>query len=223
MIKSKYMIQDTPGLLKFFAAKSPLYLFFIELPLWAILLFNLYKSGVTLIFFAIYFCVGILYWTLIEYLIHRFIYHTHYKSNLLRYFIGSFHAYHHENMADRRVLNAGFLMVYALLPIIISPLFLITSNLNIVMITGLGLMSAHFFYECVHFAIHYKMHTSGYFSYIQKYHFHHHDKAPTKNFGNTSHIWDVLFKTYDSSYKNYSMSPKTMESLIVSTHTQRST
>lgn len=45
---------------------------------------------------------------------------------------------------------------------------------------------------------------------------HHHDKAPNKNFGNTSHLWDVLLGTYDPQYVVYEMSTKTEDTLITS-------
>jgi sterol desaturase/sphingolipid hydroxylase (fatty acid hydroxylase superfamily) len=52
-------------------------------------------------------------------------------------------------------------------------------------------------------------------AYIQSYHFHHHDKAPNKNFGNTSHFWDLLLGTYDERYKTYKMPESSEVSLIL--------
>jgi sterol desaturase/sphingolipid hydroxylase (fatty acid hydroxylase superfamily) len=75
-------------------------------------------------------------------------------------------------------------------------------------------VSAHYFYEWVHYTLHYKIHQNGYLKYIQMYHLHHHDVAANKNYGNTSHFWDVVFGTYDPAYMNYSMPHSTKESLI---------
>lgn len=83
----------------------------------------------------------ILYWTFLEYAVHRWGYHSAYKSKMVYYFLGSFHLYHH---------------------------------------------------------------------------MHHHDKAPNKNFGNTSHLWDVLLGTFDPQYVIYEMSAKTEDTLITS-------
>ncbi len=215
MKRSQFMIQDYPELVKYFASKNPGHLLLFVLPLWYLsskyMLLSEAYSGI--IFVA--FIIGAIYWTFLEYGIHRWIYHTHFKTRILSYFLGSFHLYHHKEVGDRRVYNSGFLMIYLVTPIVTSPILLVTRDLGIIGALVLGLSSAYFFYECVHFLIHYKKFNSGYLAYIQSYHFHHHDKAPNKNFGNTSHIWDFLLGTYDERYKTYKMPESSEKSLIL--------
>jgi len=208
------MIQDFPGMVKFFASRNPVHLLMFVLPLWSFFLYYSLNTPSNALITGLLILSGGLYWSFLEYVIHRYFYHTHFRSKLLNYFIGSFHTYHHQDMSDHRVLNAGFLMVYVVTPTVLSPLLLFTQNVQLLASLSVGLVSAHYFYEWVHYTLHYKVHTSGYLNYIQKYHFHHHDKAAMKNFGNTSHIWDVVFGTYDDAYKNYSMSQATKKSLI---------
>lgn len=206
------MISDYPGLVKYFASRNPVQLLLFVSPLWvgslSFMSFG-WKS-------AILFLVGSLYWTFLEYAIHRWAYHTHFKSKVLNYFLGSFHLYHHQDMSDRRVYNAGFLMIYVMTPLVLSPVLLVTRDFNVLASLTLGLSVSYYFYEWVHFILHYKVHESGYLSYIQKYHFHHHDKAPHKNFGNTSHLWDWLLGTYDERYKSYVMPESSEKTLITS-------
>lgn len=208
------MIQDYPSLVKYAASKNPTYLLMLVLPLWSFFLFYALKAplNATSTICAIF--IGALYWTFLEYVIHRFLYHTYFRSPFLRYFLGSFHSYHHQDMSDHRVLNAGFLMVYIVTPTVLAPLLILTQDLQLLSSLAVGLVSAHYFYEWVHYTLHFKVHSNGYLNYIQKYHLHHHDRAVSKNYGNTSHFWDVVFGTYDPAYKKYSMPESTKKTLI---------
>ncbi len=208
------MIQDFPHLVKYFASKNPLHLLVFVLPLWLSLFYFSSFQTTNLVMAVIAFFMGVIYWSLIEYCIHRFLYHTHFESRLVNYFIGSFHQYHHENQSDHRILNAGFLMIYVLTPLILCPVFYFSQNLELTCNIGLGVLSGYYFYECIHFLLHFKVWEKGYLKYIQAYHFHHHDFQSSSNFGNTSSFWDLVFRTYSSDYKNYSMPPRTKECLI---------
>ncbi len=161
------------------------------------------------------FVAGVIYWTFIEYCIHRFLYHRRYQFRLVEYFIGSFHQYHHENLSDHRILNAGFLMIYVLTPLLLSPVFYFSQNFELTCQIGLGVLSGYYFYECIHFLLHFTVWKKGYLKYIQSYHFHHHDIEPLKNFGNTSSLWDIIFGTFSADYKNYQMPFITQETLIL--------
>lgn len=210
------MIMDRPELVKYFASRNPVQLLLFVTPLWVLSLMFMSQSLASLAVLIGAFLSGCLYWTFLEYAIHRWAYHTPYRSKFLYYFLGSFHLYHHKDMSDRRVYNAGFLMIYFLAPTVLSPVLLVTRDPGILGALTLGLSGSYYFYEWVHFILHYKVHTSGYLSYIQKYHFHHHDKSPQKNFGNTSHLWDYLLGTYDEKYKDYVMPVSSEQTLITS-------
>jgi sterol desaturase/sphingolipid hydroxylase (fatty acid hydroxylase superfamily) len=210
------MIYDRPELIKFFAAKNPLHLFFIALPVLCCFIYFSLSADLSILMYTFLTILGVLWWTFLEYAIHRWLYHTRFKNNFLNYFVGSFHLYHHSEMADRRVYNSGAGMLYLVTPIVLLPFLLLTQSLALTSAIGVGLVAMYYFYECVHFILHYKKFEKGYFAWIQSYHFYHHDFKPNKNFGNTSAIWDMAFGTYDEKYKNYMMSAKTQETLIKS-------
>jgi 4-hydroxysphinganine ceramide fatty acyl 2-hydroxylase len=214
MKKGQFMILDYPQLVKYFASKNPFQLLIFVIPLWVGFAFFIHKfdlSALATIFGLIF---GVVYWSFLEYAIHRFLYHPRYKFKWMYYFLGSFHLYHHQDMSDRRVFNAGFVMIYFVTPTVLLPLILFTKDWGFLSAVGLGLSVSYYFYEWVHFMLHYKFHEKGYLGYIQRYHFHHHEKSPHKNFGNTSHLWDVLFGTYDARYKDYVMPQAARETLI---------
>jgi 4-hydroxysphinganine ceramide fatty acyl 2-hydroxylase len=210
-MKNKYMIQDYPELIKYFASMNPLHLFFYVIPM--IFGLNYLMMTFDLEFSVICFGLGVIYWSFLEYAIHRFLYHVTFKNKIFQYFIGSFHLYHHSDMGDHRVLNAGLLMVGVVTPIVLSP-FLLIFSLGQVLSMAYGLIFFYYCYECVHYLIHYREYKTGYMAYIQKYHMLHHTHAPLKNFGNTSHIWDIVFRTYDARYKNYELSEKSLSTMI---------
>ena len=205
-MKENTIVQTHPWLIKILGSKNPGYVFLSTIPLYVI--FFSYAKDIESITQTIALLVmAVLYWSFIEYAIHRWPYHIIFKNKKLRWFFETFHLYHHRNIEDRRVLNAGPLMIYPMVFVLLLPIYYILGkNLVTLSVFGIGLGLSYNFYECVHFFIHYKKFQSGYFSYIQKYHLHHHYKKWNKNFGNTSHLWDMLLGTYDGSYKEFELS-----------------
>jgi sterol desaturase/sphingolipid hydroxylase (fatty acid hydroxylase superfamily) len=214
---STYLIQDKPDWVKYFASKNPFFLLLYVGPLISVLSFLLYKQELGLNPFAL--IAGLIYWSLIEYAVHRFLYHNKIQNKWFRYIVGSFHQYHHNHLNDHRVLNAGLLMIYTITPVVMAPFALILTESSLLSMT-LGLVLYYYAYEWVHYLIHYKEYKTGYMAYIQKYHLHHHRYAPLKNFGNTHHLWDKVFRTYDPKYKSYHMDEKMRASMITS-HTKK--
>lgn len=141
--------------------------------------------------------VGFVYWSFIEYGIHRWIYHGHYKNKKIKSIIESFHIYHHRNPTDHEVLTAGPLMIYPLTVILLTPVWIISGFHNGALASvALGLLSYYLFYEWVHFSIHRRNVTSRYMKWITSYHLTHHEKWHSK-FGNTTSLWDHLLGTFD--------------------------
>ncbi|MBU2917616.1 MAG: 4-hydroxysphinganine ceramide fatty acyl 2-hydroxylase [Psychrosphaera sp.] len=195
-----------PFLLVFFAAKNPLWVFVGASPL----LFY-FLSQIEAINWLSIICItlGLVFWTFLEYVIHRWIYHININSRKLRFVIDGFHFYHHHIMNDRRVLNAGFLTLYLVSALILPPFYLIfnlTPQPELFYQFALGILMGNLFYEFVHFQIHYKRHSRGYLRSIQNYHLYHHQKRWNKNYGNTSSFWDRIFNTYDASFKTFKLS-----------------
>lgn len=192
-------------LLSWFTSRSPLYVFLKILPLFAFLIyimFTLYAGQWRIMILS--FIFGWVTWSLMEYIIHRWVYHVPIKNPKLSWVIDAFHLHHHKDLSDHEVLNAGFLLVY--------PLFIIISTLTYFMVRDAAIASAYvfgilvyyFLYEMVHYFIHYRIYSRGYMAFIQKYHLYHHFKRWNKNYGNTTSFWDRVLGTYDASYKTFS-------------------
>lgn len=135
--------------------------------------------------------VGLIIWTLIEYLVHRFIFHgrsTNRKVQKFRFFM---HGYHHQYPTDK---NRLVLPIVITLPIILL-IFVIISRLGV----GFGLLAGmtlgYVLYDGTHYMIHRSNPKNKILLYLKRYHFYHHFKNSECCFGVTSPFWDYPFKT----------------------------
>lgn len=204
---------DKPHWLFWLASKNP---FFVMLKLAPILLGLLYLIWLKVPFepiHALYFCTGLVFWSFVEYAIHRWIYHIDYKIEPIRWFLDGFHRHHHNNLQDYRVLNAGFLLIYPIF-ILVFGLTLILTSWAFSLYFTLGVLLYYFFYENIHYFIHYKAYESGYMKWIQQYHLYHHYRNWDVNYGNTLAVWDRILGTYDARFKELELSQQEIEDLI---------
>jgi 4-hydroxysphinganine ceramide fatty acyl 2-hydroxylase len=200
------MATTHPKLLLWFASKNPFFVFLKLLPIIYILIVP-FKDIIAFKWsFAIHFFIGLLVWSIFEYVVHRWIYHIQFKNKKIKWFLEAFHLYHHQYLDKHHVLNAGFLIIYPLFASFWIIYFLATQNVIATSFFCFGVIAYYFFYEIVHYFIHYKKYQNGYLQFIQKYHLYHHYKKSNKNFGNTSTLWDVVLGTYDKQYKVFDVS-----------------
>ncbi|GLB39152.1 putative ceramide hydroxylase involved in the alpha-hydroxylation of sphingolipid-associated very long chain fatty acids [Lyophyllum shimeji] len=142
------------------------------------------------------FFVGNAIWTLLEYFIHRFIFHIDallpdHRAFLTLHFL--MHGVHHYLPMDRLRL----VMPPALFFILQTPFTRLAHMIFPAPIAN-GIISGAFtfyiLYDCMHYALH---HTKlpAYFREMKKYHLAHHYKNFDLGFGVTSKIWDYVFNT----------------------------
>ncbi len=124
---------------------------------------------------------GLLIWSLLEYLVHRFLFHGLYRKE---------HWTHHVNvLAYIGVSSWKTSSVYSVL-------------LLLAWLTGLtsafvGLVAGYFCYISVHFVMHRPSHPAYRFiTGLIANHDLHHRKGIEKNFGVSSPLWDHVFRSY---------------------------
>ena len=149
---------------------------------------------------AILFMVaGTVCWTLVEYLVHRYILHGRFpdgphwlKHRLHRVFDPS-HGDHHLRPWDGRHVNGSvdtvpFAIMLAL-PSLLAPL----PTLPVFVAT---ILQCYVIEEWIHYAVHFHRFRWRYFAYIRKHHLYHHGaRGGDVAFGLTSGIWDVPLGT----------------------------
>jgi len=220
MAKPTFTVQQYPWLIKYFASRNPIHLLVMVLPLLVYLLKTSVAGALPLQTWFLMLGLGVFWWTFLEYAIHRWAYHSKYPFKWMHALMGSFHLYHHMDMSDRRVYNAGFLMVYFIAPVVMAPMWFVTGSFAMTTAFGLGILGAYYAYEWVHYLLHYKIYDRGYLGWIQRYHFYHHERRPDKNFGNSNALWDLLLGTHDPAHREFRVSAKA-ETTMISKHGAR--
>jgi len=152
---------------------------------------NLPGWGITLLLAA-----GFVSWSLIEYGLHRFIFHYHARSLFGRKILYAAHLSHHENPnATDRIFASLFLST----PVAAAYWFLAwaaTGSWAAGSWLFIGMSAGYFCYEWLHFQCHHGKSRLRILRYLKKYHLLHHYKTPDLRFGVTSPLFDLLFGTY---------------------------
>lgn len=139
---------------------------------------------------------GVFSWTLIEYALHRFIFHYTASSEFGRKFVYAAHLSHHENP---RTTNRFFSGLLISLPIATAYFFvalIATGSLPATTYLFTGLTAGYFCYEWLHFQAHHRRPRLRLFRYLRKYHLLHHYQTPKQRYGVTSPLLDVIFGTF---------------------------
>jgi sterol desaturase/sphingolipid hydroxylase (fatty acid hydroxylase superfamily) len=140
--------------------------------------------------------IGLLSWSLFEYVMHRFIFHYDAQSRLGRKFLYHAHISHHENPVAKSQVSASLIMS---LPIGAAywPLAWVTTGSWVAASwLFIGLAAGFFSYKWVHFQCHHRRSRLRLLRYLRHYHLLHHYKTPGLRFGVTSPLFDLAFGTF---------------------------
>lgn len=139
------------------------------------------------------FVTGFLVFTLVEYTMHRFLFHIGTKTKKREKFQYTLHGVHHEFPKDKERLAMPPIMS---ITIATTLLFVIKFILNIQVFAFLpGFLVGYAGYLFMHFILHTYKAPKGMFNFLWANHAVHHYKDQTKAFGVTNPIWDMIFGT----------------------------
>lgn len=151
-----------------------------------------YKTG-SLMELTSFFLLGLLIWTLLEYILHRFIFHFEPRSTWGKKLHFLFHGIHHDYPNDSTRL---------VMPLPVSiPLAVIFYYLFLWIFKGsmygsfAGLITGYLAYDNIHFAVHHFSMTSRWARFLKAYHLRHHFVDPNKSYGVSNPLWDYIFGT----------------------------
>ncbi len=133
---------------------------------------------------------GVLTWGLIEYWLHRLVFHFDAQSEKGRRFVYRMHLSHHENP---KAIDDLFASLRLSLPIAISYCALawaVTRSWHVVVYLFIGLTAGYFAYEFLHYQAHHRAPRLRLFRYLKKYHALHHHQNSAQSFGVTSPLFD---------------------------------
>ncbi|KAJ3101715.1 fatty acid alpha-hydroxylase [Phlyctochytrium planicorne] len=211
--KEEYLIQvhiprNAKGTAPIFG--NPILDFFTMTPWWVIPLFyiplctyfvRIGTTGPNAIPFDAALCwfgSGIILWTMIEYGLHRFLFHLdeYIPDNrvaITAHFL--FHGIHHYLPMDRMRL----VMPPALGMFLSTPFYLISTRTYLSSECGhvliAGAYAGFMFYDLIHYYLHHGRPATAHLREMKSYHLDHHYKNAHLGFGITSKLWDYVFNT----------------------------
>lgn len=141
--------------------------------------------------------VGVLAWQLLEYLIHRHVFHGQYTSYWGITFHFLLHGNHHKFPKDHERLV--FPPVPAA-PLVYSVYKACCATLphGYAYCLFSGALLGYLIYDCLHYVIHHGKALPGPLNRLRRRHFHHHFKDTSHGFGISSIVFDVVFGTLKS-------------------------
>ena len=180
--------------MEFFSRVHPVTPLLLYMPVVGYMLYlSLWQRKFSILAVAGLFLLGVLLWTLLEYLIHRYVFHYEPKSRLGKQFHFIVHGVHHDYPNDARRL--------VMPPSISIPLAFLFYGLFLVIFGRLasgvfaGLVFGYVCYDMLHYATHHFPLKRGLWLWLKQYHLRHHYKDDHVGYGISSPLWDYIFGT----------------------------
>jgi sterol desaturase/sphingolipid hydroxylase (fatty acid hydroxylase superfamily) len=137
---------------------------------------------------------GLLFWTLAEYVLHRYVFHFHAESPLEKRFQFIIHGLHHSDPVDpTRLVMPPFAAV--VLCVILYSLFRLVLGPALVEPFFALFIVGYLCYDYMHFAIHHFNPRTRIGKAIKKHHMLHHFADHHARWGVSSPLWDYVFGT----------------------------
>jgi sterol desaturase/sphingolipid hydroxylase (fatty acid hydroxylase superfamily) len=143
--------------------------------------------------------VGLFAWTLVEYVMHRYVFHFRPRTAWQERLSFLFHGVHHaQPMVKSRLVMPPALSIplaafwYGVLWVLVGLVLAAPQWIGPVFA---GLILGYVAYDLTHYATHHFRVRGAALQFIRRYHLHHHTQTPDKRFGVTSPVWDIVFGT----------------------------
>ncbi len=138
------------------------------------------------------FFAGIFFWTLAEYILHRWLFHWVSESAVIKAFHFAMHGYHHQEPRDTTRLYMPPIPAFLFLSVFWVIFSLFFGSEVWLFLPGFEL--GYLIYSTIHFLVH-TIEAPKRFSWLWRHHLIHHYKEPSRAFGVSSRFWDRIFHT----------------------------
>lgn len=137
---------------------------------------------------------AIVAWTLLEYAMHRFVFHFQPRGPITRRFVFVIHGCHHVDPRDplRNVMPLSVTIPYAAVNGLIVDQFFALGDW---LVFGGFFALAYAGYDLGHWAFHQRTSSNRLFRYLQRHHLRHHYARADGNYAVTAPVWDRVFGT----------------------------
>lgn len=137
--------------------------------------------------------IGILAWTFIEYVFHRWLGHD--RRFTKKNGFGREHVLHHADGNHFAPVWKKLVFVAGLAGLML-PLAVLALGLGQGLVLGTTVLGAYVVYEQIHRRMHVTSGRGRYARMLRRHHFFHHFHDPKTNFGVSSPLWDMLLGTW---------------------------
>ncbi len=167
-------------------------LIFVPLTGWMLYL-SAARRGLSAPAIAGLFLVGLLIWTLVEYAMHRFVFHYEPKSKWGKQLHFVMHGVHHDypNDASRLVMPPALSLP---LTVVFYGLFAVLFG-RVAPALFAGFLVGYLFYDMLHYAAHHFSMKRGVWRWLKNYHLRHHYRDDHTGYGVSSPLWDYVLGT----------------------------
>ena len=170
----------------------PLYIF---VPVIGFCIYKYVQSPLGALLFVELFISGLFVWTLVEYIMHRFVFHYEPADKpwaQRMHFV--FHGVHHDYPSDAKRLVLPPSMS---IPLATGFYFLFNAILPTNYVWGFfpAFILGYLFYDISHYAIHHFNFKGNIWKKIKQHHMLHHYQDPEKGYGVSSPLWDKIFRS----------------------------
>lgn len=142
--------------------------------------------------------VGFVSWTILEYVLHRFVFHWQSQNPRIGRILQALHLSHHGDPRnpDKILVRPSFSLLVS--AAILAALILISGQVFAAVGILIGIWVGFLYYETVHYRLHVNKGSGALLQYQRRCHFYHHFVDHRHCFGVTSPLWDWIFGTYGS-------------------------
>jgi sterol desaturase/sphingolipid hydroxylase (fatty acid hydroxylase superfamily) len=142
---------------------------------------------------SLLFAGGIVLWTAIEYLLHRFVFHPTPRGRLGVLFAYLIHGVHHAFPEDRRRWLMPPIVTVPVAAVLCFVLRLVVGTASAPLFAGA--VFGYLAYDLLHYAAHAGSLRGRVPRYLRQHHLTHHFRTPETRFGVSSPLWDRVFGT----------------------------
>ena len=164
---------------------------FIFIPVISYLYYLGFAGGMSVLSIILWVFLGLIVWTITEYVLHRYVFHFHPSSEFGKKIHFIFHGIHHDYPCDRLrlvmppsvsiPLATGFFFFFKIF--VDAP--------ELYPFFG-AFLNGYLVYDMFHYAIHHMQVKGKLWNTLKTHHLKHHYNNPDKGFGVSSPLWDII-------------------------------
>ena len=151
------------------------------------------RTGVQATATAMLFFTGLIFWTLFEYIMHRFVWHMDTTTEFRKKLQYNMHGIHHEYPKDKDRLALPPVISVTIATVLLLLFYVVAGDYAFGFFSGF--VTGYTFYLAIHYIVHAYQPPKNFLKVLWINHGIHHYKDDEHAFGVSSPLWDILLRT----------------------------